>query len=45
MNQTYLEWYEFDGNVAQLIIIATKTYKSTRVLSMNEPVYIAKFQY
>ena len=27
MNQTYLEWYEFDVNVVR-ILIATCTYKS-----------------
>ena len=43
MNQTYFQWYEFDVNVV-LILIATSTYKSTLVVSMNKLEYIVKFQ-
>ena len=34
MNQTYFEWYEFDGNVA-CILIAACTYKSMLQLNFN----------
>ena len=45
INQTYLEWYEFDGNVVR-ILIATCTYQSINVVvSMNESEFIVKFQY
>ena len=44
MNQKYFQWYEFDVNIV-LILIATSTYKSTLVVSMNELEYIDKFQY
>ena len=44
MNQTFFEWYEFDVNVAH-ILIATCTYEINVVVSTNASEYMAEFQY
>ena len=44
MKQTYLKWYQFNVNIAH-ILLATCTYKKKVVVSTNESDYIVKFQY